>query len=524
MSKLIRLSFNVDGESNFQRILVLPITDDESKKIVSDSGCNAEDSFNPLYEKIANESSKQMMDFVFALSNTPIDLIVSDNETEEEIYSDDEFTIEPTYGVMSMDEINENYPDDDDKETKEEQEKYLKGTMHDSNGLYISEGFSKAWEGLINNTVSCSSFVPAVIKESLKTSGAKSALLAGESEVCSSTITFKIELKDGEEFDVDKLEFINFDESYDDYSHVLNKLLENDMVSMNAIIYDGKMYFAGHNDFDCDENNGDSYYDFVNEDIESETPNIKIDVPLKKEKYKNSEEWPKEAHEFLQKLIEKKGFCSLYNEDIELIRKFAIKYEINPDEFQFEAESLWKKAEKNRDKERQIKSKNREIEEFLEDFRIQYSKYSKGYAANNYEKCLIKAKTIYKDNPVVQATLKEMEALTINKATEKVDEEYYRKQKEIELNQAELKAEAEAIRTKKQMLKDEAEYHALKKEKEERDAIEREERLAKARKQQEENLRQLKEHWPIIKKVLIAFAVLLIITFVLLLLFGPNSK
>ena len=125
---------------------------------------------------------------------------------------------------------------------------------------------------------------------------------------------------------------------------------------------------------------------------------------------------------------------------------------------------------------------------------------------------------------MVQATLKEMEALTINKATEKVDEEYYRKQKEIELNQAELKAEAEAIRTKKQMLKDEAEYHALKKEKEERDAIEREERLAKARKQQEENLRQLKEHWPIIKKVLIAFAVLLIITFVLLLLFGPNSK
>ena len=192
MSKLINLSFNVDGDSNFQRILVLPITDDQSKKIVGDCGCNAKDAFDPLYEKIAKESSKQLMDFVFTLSNTPVELIVSDDETEEEIYSDDEFTIEPKYSVMSMDEINENYPDDDDKEAKEEQENYLKRTKHDSNGLFISGGFSKAWDGLINNTVSCASFVPIVIKESLKASGAKSALLAGESEVCSSTITFKI--------------------------------------------------------------------------------------------------------------------------------------------------------------------------------------------------------------------------------------------------------------------------------------------------------------------------------------------
>ena len=96
MSKLIRLSFNVDGDSNFQRIIVLPIADNESKKIVSKCDCDAEKAIDPLYEKIANESSEQLMDFVFTVSDTPTDFIVSDDETEDEIYSDDEFNIVPS--------------------------------------------------------------------------------------------------------------------------------------------------------------------------------------------------------------------------------------------------------------------------------------------------------------------------------------------------------------------------------------------------------------------------------------------
>ena len=515
MSKLIRLSFNVDGDSNFQRILVLPITDDKSKKIVSDCGCNAEEALNPLYEKIAKESSKQLMDFVFTLSNTPVELIVSDDETEEEIYSDDEFTIEPTYGVMSMDEINENYPDDDDKEAKEEQENYLKRTKHDSNGLFISGGFSKAWDGLINNTVSCASFVPIVIKESLKASGAKSALLAGESEVCSSTITFKIELKDDEEFDVDKLDFINFDESYDDYSPVLNNLLENDMVSMNAIIYDGKMYFAGHNDFDYDENNGNSYYDFVNEDIESEEPNIEINAPVNVPKYKSPDEWPKEAHEFLKKKIVEKDGWSLSEKDEKLIQKVALQFDIDPDLYLFEAKALWEKDRKRR-------NEKRDIERFLGQLREGFRKYTKGYDCDKFQILLVEAKTKYKDEPTVQETLKEIEAINEKHHEEALQKENQSLHKSIYREQMKLKADAEAMRLKTQMLKDEAEYKKLKEEKDKRDAEEREARLIRQKQINEENMRKLKENWPIIKKCLIGFVIFAVTVFLLLLFFGPN--
>ena len=522
MRKLIRLSINVDGDSNFQRILVLPIADDESKKIVSDCGCNAKDALDPLYEKIAKESSKQLMDFVFTLSNTPVELIVSDDETEEEIYSDDGFTIVPTYSVMSMDEINENYPDDDDKEAKEEQENYLKGTKHNSNGLFISDGFSKAWDGLINDTVSCASFVPTVIKESLKSSGAKSALLAGESEICSSTITFKIELKDDEEFDVDKLDFVNFDESYEDYSPVLNNLLENDMVSMNAIIYDGKMYFAGHNDFDYGEKNGDSYFDFVNEEIESEEPNIKINKPVKTQKYKTPDDWPKEAHEFLKKKIAQKDGWSLSDEDEELIQKVASQFDIDPDLYLFEAKALWREDRKERNIKSKSDDKAREIKRFLEEFRQQFDKYSKGYQYNDFEKCLLKAKTIYKDEPTVQATLKEIEAIKEKRHEEALQKENQSLHNSIYREQAKLKADAEAMRLKTQMLKDEAEYKKLKAEKDKRDAEEREARRIRQKQINEENMRKLKENWPIIKKCLIGFVIFAVTVFLLLLFFGPN--
>ena len=83
MSKLIRLSFNVDGESNFQRILVLPITDDESKKIVSDSGCNAEDSFNPLYEKIAMMNTVKTICNLEDVTPLPIRPILVDRDLKD---------------------------------------------------------------------------------------------------------------------------------------------------------------------------------------------------------------------------------------------------------------------------------------------------------------------------------------------------------------------------------------------------------------------------------------------------------
>ena len=85
-----------------------------------------------------------------------------------------------------------------------------------------------------------------------------------------------------------------------------------------------------------------------------------------------------------------------------------------------------------------------------------------------------------------------------------------------------LKADAEAMRLKTQMLKDEAEYKKLKAEKDKRDAEEREARRIRQKQINEENMRKLKENWPIIKKCLIGFVIFAVTVFLLLLFFGPN--
>jgi hypothetical protein len=87
-------------------------------------------------------------------------------------------------------------------------------------------------------------------------------------------ITFHIKLPKDQDFDPEKLDFFNVDESYDDKSYVIQELLATDVACMNAIIYDGVMYFASYdNVFEyggfADEPS-EQFYDYVNVDIENE--------------------------------------------------------------------------------------------------------------------------------------------------------------------------------------------------------------------------------------------------------------
>ena len=81
------------------------------------------------------------------------------------------------------------------------------------------------------------------------------------------TVSFYINLPEGENFDPDKLDFLNIGEDYDAYSKVLQELLE-DVILLNAIIYDGKIYFAGHDDIDIlGSSDFDPIFDYVDENI-----------------------------------------------------------------------------------------------------------------------------------------------------------------------------------------------------------------------------------------------------------------
>ena len=60
----------------------------------------------------------------------------------------------------------------------------------------------------------------------------------------------------------------NIDWDYDDYSEVLQELLAEDIILLNAIIYDGKIYFAGHDGIDIsDDSDEEPIFDYVDENI-----------------------------------------------------------------------------------------------------------------------------------------------------------------------------------------------------------------------------------------------------------------
>ena len=106
------------------------------------------------------------------------------------------------------------------------------------------------------------------MKSATEEAGAKKALLMGLEESETVEISFHVNLPEGEEFDYHKLEYVNFDEDYDDYSEVIQNTITGDMISLNAIIYDGKMYFAGHDDIDIfDDSDEEPSYDYVNADM-----------------------------------------------------------------------------------------------------------------------------------------------------------------------------------------------------------------------------------------------------------------
>lgn len=253
--------------SGIKRITMLPL-DNEGVEIMKEHGNDAEEAYSDINEKLWSEDSGQLMDFVFENAYREYELCVVDAETEEVIYEDDSFVPDASCGLMSYSEAEANYSIDDDEEGFSEYVKYLRSECH-TNELYLSQGFAKAWNELSEPTTeSAATFIPNFMHYALSAADAKNALLMGIEESEPVTVSFYINLPEGEDFDPDKLDFINIDEDYDAYSNVLQELLARDIILLNAIIYDGKIYFAGHDDIVIFEDSyEDPIFDYVDENI-----------------------------------------------------------------------------------------------------------------------------------------------------------------------------------------------------------------------------------------------------------------
>ncbi len=318
--------------SGIKRITMLPL-DNEGVEIMKEHGNDAEEACSDIYDKVWSEDSGQLMDFVFENAYSEYGLYVVDAETEEEIYEDDSFVPDTSCGLMSYSEAEAEYPDNEEDFSR--YVKYLRSECQ-TNELYLSQGFAKAWNELSEPTTeSAATFIPNFMLYALSAADAKNALLMGVEESEPVTVSFYINLPEGENFDPAKLDFINIDEDYDAYSEVLQELLARDIILLNAIIYDGKIYFAGHDDIDIlDVSDEEPIFDYVDENIAKKKMNFYefiTNVRMSYDYY-DEQEYDEDEENYLSAQLD---FSEL--DDDEMDRFF----DILADECDFPNEVLW---------------------------------------------------------------------------------------------------------------------------------------------------------------------------------------
>jgi hypothetical protein len=169
----------------------------------------------------------------------------------------------------------------------------------------------------------------------LSAADAKNALLMGVEESELVTVSFYINLPEGENFDPAKLDFINIDEDYDDYSEVLQELLARDLILLNAIIYDGKIYFAGHDEIDIlDVSDEEPIFDYVDENIAKKKMNFYefiTNVRMSYDYY-DEQEYDEDDENYLSAQL---AFSELADDEIDRF------FDILGDECDFPNEALW---------------------------------------------------------------------------------------------------------------------------------------------------------------------------------------
>lgn len=253
------------------KLISLQTLCEDDMEVVDENGASVE-----TYEHLVDHGSGEWVNLAFVPSGCCVELNVTnpdaddddDDDDEYRLYSDDEFEVCPNYGMMNMQEAKENY--EDDSASLEEYTAYLNIEMGEDHDRLTNKGLKIAWERLKINEVNCENFVPAVMQYVMSEEGGDKAFLRGL-QVEDITMVFNINIPEDEEFDPSKLDFINIDTEYDDNSEVLSELLAADMILLNAIIYDGKMYFADGYEDVTEDSWGDAeyYYDIVDEDIAS---------------------------------------------------------------------------------------------------------------------------------------------------------------------------------------------------------------------------------------------------------------
>ena len=241
--------------STMRQINVLPYIDKECAQIAEDNQESLANMVSQLWKKEWERKKVNGVEsaavFRFAYSCAEVELYVSDHKCNT-IYEDEFFLLAPNYEAMSVEEYADNYAEDEGEEGVEKYKAYLVNSIKDIKAENPRDrSIVRAMEGLIDNSVSEETFVPTMIKHTIENANAEKAVLHGQDGISMSSVTFYVDLPQGENFDPKKLDFISFDEDYAEKAVVLNKIIgDGHFVSLDAILYDGKMYFCKEEDID----------------------------------------------------------------------------------------------------------------------------------------------------------------------------------------------------------------------------------------------------------------------------------
>lgn len=188
----------------------------------------------------------ERIDFVFGEAFKKVGLRVTDVDTCEELYNNEEYEVNPFSLMRSMDEAE--YELDGEGDYRRYMQ-LLYSEWPEGKDAPVLKAYQLAFDAMRNNESGRDLFVITVMQKTLQATGCKQAMLAGREMSEEVKVDFFIELETGVGFDPKLLEFIYTEPIWgdeDNYSKVLD-LLDQETISLNVINYDDRMYFAGRN-------------------------------------------------------------------------------------------------------------------------------------------------------------------------------------------------------------------------------------------------------------------------------------
>lgn len=270
MSKVVRVTLTHRG---VRFVELFPVCNEAAREIV-ESASSKEEAFT---EQETYKLEGNQLEFIFGNDDNSVDLVVHEFDEEEWEYGD-EIMSEEDYDLWSSDlddYIEKMKEEETDLVLLEECDHALFGALNDALKAVVEKKTNARdfiLEAMRKGLVRASNYYAISDEDEAEKKPHYGVVCAEQMEEDDFSVSYNIELDDDEEFDPDSLEFIRVDCEGSGVSPVIQDKIGLGAALLNVALYDGKVYYAGHDD--CMEFGGsvepeESDFDIINMDLSS---------------------------------------------------------------------------------------------------------------------------------------------------------------------------------------------------------------------------------------------------------------